>query len=189
MRLIEGTVDEVVEYQQRISATGNDVVTDVGTPAADVIPEGHDPAEARTASGDSWTDDDEFFIKQFIYGRATDGPTAERVLRYLHLVADMGTAIATGKSERTKDGLTDYLMVRDEEPRRFGAVAYVMPSGRLTLRLRPEDVSDLTDERIKPRDVKASQKYAINCPLVDDKALDLAVTLTERALNMVRRTS
>jgi hypothetical protein len=109
------------------------------------------------------------------------------VLKFIYRSADLGTIVESGASERSKDGLTDYLMVRDDGPRRFGAVAYVKPSnGGLTLRLRPEDVNDITNERIKPRDVAASQKYAINCPLVDEAAIDLAIELTQRALELVR---
>ncbi len=188
MRIIEGSVDEVVEYQQRTGAVGGPAASAAGADSAEAIPEGNDPAAARAASGEQWSQEDEFFIKQFVYGRATDGASAERVLQYLQRVADFGTTVEAGESERTKDGLTDYLMVRDAGPRRFGAVVYVRPSNAgLTLRLRPGDVADLEDERIRPRDVKSSQMYAINCPLVDDKAVELAATLTERALKMVRR--
>ncbi len=51
----------------------------------------------------------------------------------------------------TKDGLTDYLMIRDDGVRRYGAVAYVKPAnGELTLRLTKEDVADV-DPTALPR--------------------------------------
>ena len=79
------------------------------------------------------------------------------------------------------------LMVRDAGARRFGAVAYVRPANSgLTLRLRADDVADIDSDRIHLREVKKTQKYAVNCPLHDAAAVDLAVQLTERALKLVR---
>jgi hypothetical protein len=67
-------------------------------------------------------------------------------------------------------------------------VVYVKPHNLgLTVRLRPEDLEDLNDAHIKPRDVVATQQYAVNCPLTDDAAVEMALTLTERALAKVRR--
>jgi len=72
-------------------------------------------------------------------------------------------------------------------PKKFGAVVYVKPgNGGLTLRLRPDDVDDLDDKRIRLRNVAPTQPYAVNCPLNDNEAVDLAVDLTERALRKVR---
>ncbi|MEU4396623.1 hypothetical protein [Kribbella sp. NPDC023855] len=184
VRIIEGTVDEVVEYERRIRGEGEATVVS----ATDVLPDGNDPQPARAAGGGNWAGEDDFFFKQFIYTRAAEGPVAERILDFLQRVVELGTVVEAGESQRSKDGLTDYLMVRDAGPRRFGAVVYVRPSnGGLTVRLRPEDVEDLDDERIKFRDVVESQKYAVNCPLIDDKAVDVALLLTERALQLVRK--
>jgi hypothetical protein len=129
-----------------------------------------------------------FSIQQFIDARARDAQTTRRVLEYLNRAWDLGVTIEVGMSERTKDGATDYLMVRDSGPRRFGAVAYVHPaSGRLTLRLQPQDVSDLEDSHIKARNVRAGHQYVILCPLVDDEAVQVAIELTRRALDKVRK--
>lgn len=184
MRVIEGTVDEIVEYQQRtgqLLANGRDVQTES-------IPTEDPPASVSTAVLDS-DDEEAFFIKQFVYNRANNGGTARRVIKYLEQVIALGTLVEVGESERTHDGLTDYVMVRDQGPRRFGAVAYVRPAnGGLTLRLRPEDVDDIDDERMRERNVSANQQYAIICPLADEAAVDLALSLTKRALEKVRPT-
>lgn len=136
---------------------------------------------------DDQDDEDSFFIRQFVYGRAENAPGARRVFTYLEGVAELGTTVEVGESVRSHDGLTPYLMVRDQGPRRFGAVAYVNPGNvGLTLRLRPDDVTDISDPRIRPRNVRSGQPYAITCPLIDDAAVDLAVKLTARALGKVR---
>jgi hypothetical protein len=79
-------------------------------------------------------------------------------------------------------------MVRNAGKQLYGAVAHVKATnGGLTLRLTREDVADLHDrDHIQPRQVKSGQKYAINCPLRDQEALQLAVELTRRALTKVR---
>lgn len=187
MKVVEGTVEEIVEYQQRLAGL---VQGDQPEQEGEDVPAGKEPPAARAVAGgldDAADDEDAFFIRRFVYGRAMNAATARRVLSFLEQVAEKGTVVEVGESERTTDGLTDYLMVRDEGPRRFGAVAYVKPGNSgLTLRLRPEDVADVVDERVKERNVAATQKYAINCPLADDQAVDMAVQLTERALAKVR---
>ncbi|MGN9812577.1 hypothetical protein ACTMSW_24890 [Micromonospora sp. BQ11] len=180
MRIIEGTVDEIIEYQTR---------TNQGPPADDdetAAPEKEATPTRSTSALDS-DDEETFFIKQFVYTRAKDGGTANRVLTFLNRALDLKTVAAIGESDRTHDGYTDYIMVRDEGPKKYGAVVYVKPAnGGLTLRLRPEDVADLDSHRIKLRNVAPTQKYAVNCPLNDDEAVDLALLLTERALDKVR---
>ena len=56
----------------------------------------------------------------------------------------------------------------------------------LTLRLTKDDVTDVTSSGIKFRDVQPGNGYQINCPLVTPDAIDLAVDLTQRALDKVR---
>jgi hypothetical protein len=187
MRIIEGSVDEIVEYQRKVGTLppgGGEI-----GPAD--VPDGAEPAAARVAVGGLDEDAEEaFFIRQFVYGRAAAAATARRVLMFLERVGPKGVQIEVGVSKQTDDGLTDYVMVRDQGPRRFGAVAYLRPkNGRLTLRLRPEDIADIQDEHIRPRDVIPTQKYAIECPLVDDDAVELALQLTDRALAKVRSTN
>src|SRR5215213_768358 len=108
MKIIEGTVDEIVEYQSRM---GNEQAQ--GSQAsAESVPAGDEPPAARSATGANWDEEADFFIRQFVYGRATNGAAANRVMRYLNEVATLVTVIEVGASERTKDGYTDYLMVR-----------------------------------------------------------------------------
>lgn len=131
--------------------------------------------------------EDAFRILKHIYGRGTNGPTTFRVREFLRRVEGLGTTMAIGKNRRTYDGKSDYVMVRATGKRMFGAVAYVWPhNGMLTVRLRPEDVTDLPTGRIIRREVRPADVYGINCPLVDDAAVDLAVQLTKRALEKVR---
>lgn len=186
MRLIEGTVEEILEYQRQVGEVGPKASSGNG---GEDLPTGKEPRAARTVTGTLEDEDDEdaFFIRQFVYARSSSPAIARRVFEYLAKVATKGTIVEVGESERTEDGYTNYLMVRDDGPRRFGAVAYVKPSnGGLTMRLRPEDVADLDDDHVKQRNVAPSQQYAINCPLNDDDAVAVALTLTERALSKVR---
>jgi hypothetical protein len=180
MRIIEGSVDEIIEYQQRTGQRSGrdadeDLPDDVATGQGEVVDDPEDE-EGR------------FAIQRLIYSRARDGRTTKRVLDYLDQAWDLDVIVEIGESERTRDGNSDYLMIRDSGPRRFGAVAYVHPaSGRLELRLQPEDVADFEDPHIKRRNVREGHQYVITCHLVDDQAVDVAVELTKRALEKVRR--
>jgi hypothetical protein len=183
MRIIEGTVDEIVEYQKRTGQIADDDGPSEDMPAKEPV------AAMRATSLDGEPGrEDAFFVNQFVYKRAKDGITAKRVLDYLARAFELGTAVEVGESQRSADGLSPYLMIRDDGPRRFGAVAYVQPSnGGLTLRLRPDDLPEgLTDDRVKLRNVSGTQPYAINCPLCDDQAVELALELTALALDKVR---
>ena len=180
MRIIEGTVDEVTEYQRRVGRE------------APSLHEDDLPSDPGTRPGESVTDPEDeegwFAVQQFIYSRARDARTTKRVLDYLNRAWELDVTIEVGESERSRDGATDYLMVRDSGPRRFGAVAYVHPaSGRLTLRLQPQDVAGLQDFHIKERNVRPGHQYAILCPLADDEAVQVAIELTKRALDKVRK--
>ncbi|UWW96406.1 hypothetical protein GO605_35980 [Streptomyces murinus] len=79
-------------------------------------------------------------------------------------------------------------MVRDAGIRRFGAVAYVKATnGGLTLRLTREDVVDVDDRAISFRNVRAGHQYVVNCPLRDEAAVQVALTLVQLALAKVRQ--
>jgi hypothetical protein len=127
-------------------------------------------------------------VNVFVEERGRSADTNARVLDYLKRVRALGSVeIVTGTSSRTKDGLTDYLMIRDDGVRRYGAVAYVKPAnGGLTLRLTKEDVADVDPARIKLRDVRPGHQYVVNCPLRDADTVRFAVDLTIRALRKVR---
>ncbi|WP_326737067.1 hypothetical protein [Streptomyces sp. NBC_01022] len=127
-------------------------------------------------------------VATFVEERGRGADTNARVLDYLERVRALGSVeIVTGTSARTKDGLTDYLMIRDDGIRRYGAVAYVKPAnGGLTLRLTKDDVADVDPVRIKLRDVRPGHQYVVNCPLRDVETVRFAVELTIRALDKVR---
>jgi hypothetical protein len=189
MKIIEGTVQEIVDYQK---LTGTAPETGSGTAAGTdnaALPEdsGSEAAPTRSVSQFSGEDEDSSFVRQFVYTRATSAGACRRVLDFLERVLDLGTYIEVGTSQNTKDGYNNYLMIRDEGKQKFGAVVYVKPhNSGLTVRLRPDDVADLDDDHIREREVVSTQQYAINCPLVDDAAVDVALELTKRALAKVR---
>ncbi|MFB7948957.1 hypothetical protein ACFC6L_29040 [Kitasatospora phosalacinea] len=173
MRLLQGTPEEIASFLKLMGEEGAEPFDDaVAGAAADAV------AEPTTWPG----------IEALVRGRARSEEIAERVLAYLKGVLEIGgVEIEAGTSERTRDGLSDYVMVRDAGLRRFGAVAYVKAiNAGLTLRLVPQDVADVDDPRIELRDVKAGHKYVVNCPLRDEETLDLALQLTRRALAKVR---
>ncbi|MFG2910886.1 hypothetical protein ACGF13_38300 [Kitasatospora sp. NPDC048286] len=168
MKYLEGTPEEIAQFLQLM---GEEPQGDVGEAAAEM------PGEVAGLAG----------IEALVRGRARSQEIADRVLAYLSRVRGLGVEIESGTSERTKDGLSNYVMVRDAGKRRFGAVAYVNAiNAGLTVRLTPEDVDDLDDPRIELRDVKSGHKYVVNCPLRDDETIDLALQLTSRALEKVR---
>ncbi len=55
------------------------------------------------------------------------------------------------------------------------------------VRLTGDEVADLTDPRIRLRNVQPSGEYHINCLVVTPEAIDLAVKLTQRASDEARR--
>jgi hypothetical protein len=185
MRIIEGTVEEIVEYRRRIGAVPGDI--DEG---ADEEPsEGgvNAPVVKKAGEGDgaeAWNE-----VEQHVGTRARKASTKALVMDYLKRVRVLGTIAAIGESQRTHDGLSPYIMVRDNGPRRFGAVAYVKPAnGGLTLRLRADEVEDVLgdDNIVRLRRTREGHQYAVFCPLRSPEAVSMAVKLTERALEKVR---
>jgi hypothetical protein len=72
LRIIEGTVDEIIEYEKRISQAPATAGDDDETAA----PEKEATPTVSTSALDS-DDEDAFFIKQFVYTpRAKDGGVA-----------------------------------------------------------------------------------------------------------------
>ncbi|MEU6655722.1 hypothetical protein ABZ904_41760 [Streptomyces sp. NPDC046900] len=128
-------------------------------------------------------------IKDLVRGRARSAEVAKRVVDFLQGAVALGNVeIGPGESERTRDGRTDYSMVRDAGVRRFGAVAYVKATnGGLTLRLTREDVEDLDEPRISFRQVRPGHQYVVNCPLRDDQWVQAALRLVEVVLRKVRQ--
>ncbi|MFF3467620.1 hypothetical protein [Streptomyces sp. NPDC002619] len=177
MRLIDGTPQEIAEFL-RLTTPEDDA--DTGAPA-----EAELDAPVSGLGGDlDWAQ-----IKDLVRGRARSAEIANRVLDFLQRAVALGNVeIGPGESERTRDGRTDYIMVRDAGVRRFGAVAYVKATnGGLTLRLTREDVEDLDEPRISFRQVRPGHQYVVNCPLRDDQSVQAALRLVEVALRKVRQ--
>ena len=66
-------------------------------------------------------------------------------------------------------------------------MAYVnAKNGGLTLRLTRDDMADVSD-RVKLRHLDPRNVHQVNCPVTTPEAIDLAVKLTQRALDKVRR--
>jgi hypothetical protein len=178
VRIIEGSVEEIVKYQREMGVEPQVSVDDEPVEGGKV---------AVATQGSEGDEDAWYYVEQHVYSRARSAGTKRLVLRYLEEVRELGTIAEIGESERTHDGLTNYIMVRDEGPRRFGAVAYVRPAnGGLTLRLRADEVDDVLGEVVRLRQVKKGHEYAVICPLASEEAVSMAIELTKRALEKVR---
>ncbi|MET9776463.1 hypothetical protein ABZ023_19740 [Streptomyces sp. NPDC006367] len=191
MRIIEGSPREIVEYE-RLTGAGADAAA-----AEDnaVSPgEGSETLRETAApdGSDSLPPEDHVALMKFIYGRAgkNDLRTYLTERFVMRLLDEEEVVVAFGRSSKTFDGLADYLMIRDDGPQRYGAVAYLRPgNGGMTVRLTPEDIEQLGEKdnpRLQYRNVAPSDPYKINCPLADEDALELALTLVHAALEIVR---
>jgi hypothetical protein len=180
--IIEGSPEELAEYEAQTGVIGQAHAV-VNLPGQD------EPAPAGDGQAISGADfEDEMVLRSFIFGRARTPVIGGRVETYIHRMQGLdGAEIEIGTSKASKDGHADYLLVYDSGPRRYGAVAYVSAKNAgLTLRLTKDDVADVTGRGIKFRDVQPGNGYQINCPLVTPDAIDLAIHLTQRALDKVR---
>ncbi|MGC9479850.1 hypothetical protein ACP4I1_37845 [Streptomyces sp. WG4] len=185
MRIIEGSPEEIVEYERLAegSAASEDNLAS---------PDEETETLRETAAPDgsaSLAPEDHVALMKFIYGRAgkNDLRTYLTERFVMQLLDTEDVVVAFGRSSKTFDGLADYLMIRDDGPQRYGAVAYLRPSnGGMTVRLTPEDIERLGEKDnpcIQYRSVAPSDPYKINCPLADEDAFD---TLVRAALKIVR---
>ncbi|MGV9503867.1 hypothetical protein ACWDQ0_36975 [Streptomyces sp. NPDC003642] len=190
MRIIEGSPQEIVEYE-RLAEAG--FPTAPAVDAASSHEETETGTEAATLSSSaSLTPEDHVALMKFIYGRAGKNHVrtvlTEQFIK--RLLDEEDVVVAFGRSSKTFDGLADYLMIRDDGPQRYGAVAYLRPSnGGMTVRLGPDDLERLGEgdnPRVQHRNVTDSDPYKINCPLADEDAFDLALRLVRAALEAVR---
>ncbi|MGW1404205.1 hypothetical protein ACWCRF_37560 [Streptomyces sp. NPDC002405] len=194
MRVIEGTPQEIVEYERLAAGSVSQTASAVdAAPSPDEATETDADDETATLSGSApLAPADHVALMQFIYGRA--GKNDERTVlteRFvMRLLEEQDVVVAFGRSSKTFDGLADYLMIRDDGPQRYGAVAYLRPgNGGMTVRLGPDDLERLGQKdnpRVQYRNVVPSDPYKINCPLADEEAFDLALDLVRAALNVVR---
>jgi hypothetical protein len=191
MRVIEGTPQEIVEYE-RLSGAAAEPTSTEDNPAS---PDEETELARETAAPDgsaSLSPEDHVALMRFIYGRAgkNDVRTFLTERFVMRLLDAEDVVVAFGRSSKTFDGLADYLMIRDDGPQRYGAVAYLRPSnGGLTVRLAPDDIERLGEKNnphIQYRNVASADPYKINCPLADEDALNLALNLVRAALDIVR---
>lgn len=179
--IIEGSPEELADYEVRTGLIGRAAVESVGGAEDPFTAEG-EPRSSGTSPADEIT------LRSFIFGRAREPWIGGHVEAYVREVLDLGeVVIEIGTSQSSRDGHADYLLVYDAGPRHYGAVAYVnAKNAGLTLRLTKDDVADLHYPHIKLRDVQGSNEYQLNCPLKSRDAIDVALKLTERALNKIR---
>jgi hypothetical protein len=178
--IIEGSPEELADYEKRTGLV-RQAQADVGPPLSNgkPMPAGEPQARNETSLDEA--------LRSFISSRVREPMTGKRVLTYIQRVLDLGTEVVPGKSKVTRDGYRDNLLVYKAGPRTYGAAVSVkVTNGGLTLRLTREDVADITDSRIQFRAVQPADQYQINCPLRTDDAIDLAVDLTQRALDKIQ---
>ncbi|MFE2975932.1 hypothetical protein [Streptomyces sp. NPDC059258] len=193
MRIIEGSPQEIVEYERANSVASRSVPTVDAAPSHEESADPDTGSEAGVLHGSAaLSPDDHVALMKFIYGRAGKNDVRTRLTEQfvMKLLAEDDIVVAFGRSSKTLDGLADYLMIRDSGPQRYGAVAYLRPSnGGMSVRLGPDNIEELGEKdnpRIQYRNVAPSDPYKINCPLADDEAFTLAVKLVRAALGAVR---
>ncbi|MEV5847397.1 hypothetical protein AB0M32_36080 [Streptomyces sp. NPDC051985] len=190
MRIVEGSPQELVEYE-RLNGTAAQALDEDGAASPEDVAEPVRETAAREGTA-SLAPEDYVALMKFIYGRAgkNDQRTVLTERFVMQLLDQEDVVVAFGRSSKTFDGLADYLMIRDDGPQRYGAVAYLRPSnGGMTVRLGPDDIADLSEQdraSIQYRNVTPSDPYKINCPLADQDAFDLAFRLVRTALEIVR---
>ncbi|MFD3328480.1 hypothetical protein [Streptomyces sp. NPDC058701] len=191
MRVIEGTPQEIVSYERLTGAVAEAVP---GENSAALPDDEAEPARETTKPEGSVSlePEDHVALMKFIYGRAGKNDLraylTERFI--MRLLDEEDVVVAFGRSSKTFDGLADYLMIRDNGPQRYGAVAYLRPSnGGMSVRLGLDDLEKLGEKNnvhIQYRNVAPADPYKINCPLADEAALELALRLIRAALTIVR---
>jgi hypothetical protein len=176
--IIEGSPEELAEYEAQTGVIGQVHAAS----APDPLPAGDGQAIGEADF------ENEMMLRSFIFSRARTPVIGGQVETYIRRVLDLGgTEVEIGTSQGSKDGRADYLLVYNAGPRRYGAVAYVnAKNAGLTLRLTKEDVADVTSRGIKFRDVQSGNGYQINCPVATPDAIDLAIGLTQQALDKIR---
>lgn len=179
--IIEGSPEELAEYEAQTGV--------IGQAHAASAPGEEDPLPAGDGQAIGEADfENEMMLRSFIFSRARTPAIGGRVETYIRRALDLGgTEVEIGTSQGSKDGRADYLLVYNAGPRRYGAVAYVnAKNAGLTLRLTKEDVADATSRDIKFRHVQSGNGYQINCPVSTPDAIDLAIELTQQALDKIR---
>jgi hypothetical protein len=108
-----------------------------------------------------------------------DAVALEDFLR--QIVSWEGTVAELGRSVKTPDGLTGYVMVR-RLPRKKGVFIYVSPKGMAaTMRLKERDVDVSTSSYARRRDVKDRNQYQIRVDLESGEGRAESVRLARLA--------
>jgi hypothetical protein len=180
--IIEGSPEELAEYEAQTGVIGQAHTTADVSNQEEPLPAGDGQAIGETDF------ENQMKLRSFIFKRARTPVIGGRVETYIRRVLDLGgTEIEIGTSQGSKDGYADYLLVYNAGPRRYGAVAYVnAKNAGLTLRLTKDNVADGTRRGVKFRNVQAGNGYQVNCPVHTPDAIDVAIELTQQALDKVR---
>jgi len=154
--------------------------------------EGDDEDEITTTGdvqlGGELGEADRGWLKQFVWSRGRDPERTQLIEDYLiRVISEEDVTVEVGTSTQTASGESNYLMVHNDGPRRFGAVTYVNPrSGKLNFRLLEDDIDDVRDRVEVRKIVKGQHHYRINLVLETEDDIELALLLTKRALVKVR---
>lgn len=121
-------------------------------------------------------------VVELIKSRAPTPQDATIVEEFLRQIVSWEGAVAElGRSVKTEDGLTGYIMVR-RLPRKTGVFIYVAPSRvNATLRLKEDEVSPSELHHARKRDVKSQSPYQLRIDLRQPEARTEAVQLSRLA--------
>lgn len=192
---LEGDPTEIAEYMKLTGAAtpattsskavgGNDADDELDEVGDDVTP----TSEVEVGGGGELDEDDVSWIKSFIWSRGKTPQRTQLVETFVVRALDLeGVMVESGSSTRTANGESNYLMVRDDGLRKFGAVTYVKPhSASLGFRLLAEDVEDVKEQVQLRNIVKGQHQYRVNLALHTQEDVELGLELTKRALAKVR---
>ena len=85
MKIIEGTVQEIVDYQKLTGVLTDGRLSGPGFAEGGALPEdaGAGPASSRSVSQFLGDDEDSYFVRQFVYTRAPSAAATKRSWRLL----------------------------------------------------------------------------------------------------------
>ncbi|MET7286375.1 hypothetical protein [Streptomyces sp. NPDC005573] len=170
MRIIEGTPEEISEYLRR-------------TERAAKPEERPDPVE-QEGSPHPWSD-----IERYVYySRGMEQDTTRRIVAYLKGVAAIPRVHIQPGLTRDGDGFGNVVLILDSANRHLAPVASLDATyGVLRLRLSPHEMKEVGDGLpIDILDVPTDSQDTVECPLVRDEAVELALKLTTLALRTPR---
>jgi hypothetical protein len=163
MTIIEGSPEELAEYQAR---SGGDI-------------------EKLTAEAY----EEAMTIRSHIFRKARTPVTGGLVDSYVTRMRILGGIVPVrGTSHQHEDGYGPNVLLYAEGPRSLGAAADAHPEkGTVDFRLSPDDVGDIDDPAMKVYPNRKLSLLPVSCRLASPEDVELAVSLTQRALDKVRR--